>query len=337
MSLEVHVAAQPFTEGAAGHLSTQYRSGRTEMGKDWTFFESGGTGWFIGVVQTLLGGHYCEGDEHFVVDGAAMPQINGTGTEDYFLACYWPNLRYDTPFAGCVGDVFLEGGGHLDGAYRRTACYYRFHLEAPIPFYSGIAARIQHGGASDIVSTYSSLGFAYLRRRPALIRTDLIDVASPESERMHGYAATDGTLTGELDARYEGEDLRMVVRDQGRSHGSGRVSFRASIRPTNDGVRLRRRLDQASARQRADVFVDGEFAGTWYHADVNPHLRWYDSDIALHARYTRGKDRLDVVLAVADTGGHGTFTDYRYEVMTLEELPASDGQAQRQGSSEEVR
>ncbi len=224
------------------------------MGKDWTFFESGGTGWFIGVVQTLLGGHYCEGDEHFVVDGAAMPQINGTGTEDYYLACYWPNLRYDTPFAGCVGDVFLEGGGHLDGAYRRTACYYRFHLEAPIPFYSGIAARIQHGGASDIVSTYSSLGFAYLRRRPALIRTDLIDVASPESERMHGYAATDGTLTGELDARYEGEDLRIdafVGLPDGSEWLRDRVEG-AAKQPAAAGALLAERLLAAGARDLLD-------------------------------------------------------------------------------------
>lgn len=337
LSIAVHAGPQPFAEGAAGYLTTQYRSGRTEMGRDWTFFESDGTGWFIGVVQTMLGGHYCEGDEHFTVDGTAMPQVNGTGTEDYYLACYWPNRRFDLPFAGCVGDVFLEGGGHLEGAYRRTACYYRFHLEAPIPFYSGIAARIQHGGASDIVSTYGSLGFGYLRRRPALTTTDLVDVANPASERMHGYVATGATWTGELDGRYEGQDLRTVVRDSGRSHGSGEIRFSACIRPANEGVRLRRRLDQASPRQRADVYVDGEFAGTWYHPDVNPHLRWYDSDIALHPRHTRGKERIEVALVVSGGDGHGAFTDFRYEVMTLEDRPASRDANPPHSRSEEVR
>ena len=34
-----------------------------------------------------------------------MPQIHGTGTEDYYLACLWPNPNYNKPFAGCVGDI----------------------------------------------------------------------------------------------------------------------------------------------------------------------------------------------------------------------------------------
>ncbi|HEY3285023.1 MAG TPA: DUF2961 domain-containing protein [Armatimonadota bacterium] len=315
---EVTVAPQSYAEGEAGYFSTQYRAGRTVMGRDWPFFEAQGTGWFVGAVQTMLGGHYCEGDEHFTVDGAAMPQINGTGTEDYYLACFWPNVNFNLPFAGCVGDVFAEGGGFYGAAYRRTGCYYRFHLEAPIPFYSGISACIQHGGASDIVSQYSSLGFGYLRRRPALSRTDLLDVGNEQSERDHGYSATESKPTGDLEASYEGENLHNIVRDSGRSHRGGEIRFTVAVRPENGGVRLRRRLDQKSPRQSAEVFVNGGHAGTWYHADENPYLRWYDSDFDIAPQLTQGKRKLDILLVVSSEEGRGEFTDFRYEVFTCE-------------------
>jgi hypothetical protein len=316
---EIHIAPQPFAEDATGYFCTQFRAGRTVMGSDWSLFEGQGSGWFLGAVQTMVGGHYCEGDEHFSIDGASMPQINGTGTEDYYLACYWPNANFNLPFSGCVGNVLAEGGGTLEGAYAQRACYYRFHLEAPIPFYSGIEARIQHGPASDIVSEYSSLGFAYMRKRPALTLTDFVDVSNPESERIHDYVATDGPITDELAASYEGEHLDVVVRDRGRRHPGGEIRFSMAIRPDNSGVRLRRRLDQASPRQHAQVYLNGEFAGSWYHADENPYLRWYDSDFDADERFTHGRDQLDVRLVVDGSDGHGPFTDFRYEAFTFEQ------------------
>ena len=116
------------------YFTTTYRAGETTYGRDWLLFESPGTGWFVGVVQSMQGAHYCEGDEHFVVDGAISPQINGTGSEDYYLACFWPSVDFDTPFGGVVGDVMLKGGGDMVGAYyipRTTAGFiwkrpYRF-------------------------------------------------------------------------------------------------------------------------------------------------------------------------------------------------------------------
>ena len=88
-------------------------------------------------------------------------QIHGTGSADYF-ACFWPNRDFSLPFAGCVGNAFKEGGGYFRGAYRYPGRYYRFHLDAPIPFYSHAHLRIQHGGESHIRSQYSSLAFLYV-------------------------------------------------------------------------------------------------------------------------------------------------------------------------------
>ena len=304
LSVSVSLQPQHYAENETGYFCALYRDGRTEMARDWLFFDAAGTGRFVGVVQTMLGSHYCEGNEHFSVDGASMPQINGTGTEDYYLACLWPNPNYNMPFAGCVGDIKKIPG---------TACYYRFHLEAPIPFYGSLDARIQHGGMSDIVSHYQSLGFCYLRKRPVLRQTDFLDVANEAGERAHGYRATHSKLTDELEAGAAG----TMVRDRGRTHDGGEITFTAVIDADNHGARLRHRLDQGTPRQAADVYVNEQFAGTWYHPDRNPYLRWFDSEYDLPADLTRGKSELKIRLAVKEGEGYGPFTDFRYEVLTF--------------------
>jgi hypothetical protein len=306
---EASLIPNRYPEAETGHFCALYREGRTDMARDWLFFDAGGTGRFLGVVQTMHGEHYCEGNERFALDGAGSPQVHGTGSEDYYLACLWPNPNYNLPFAGCVGDITKIPG---------PACYYRFHLEAPIPFYSALDARIQHGGMSNIVSQYRSLGFCYLRRRPVLRQTDFIDVADTVSERQHAYQAAGSTLTGELEASYEGNAMGTLIRDSGRSHPGGEIAFTVATDPANAGVRLRRRLDQNTPRQAADVYVNNHFAGTWYHADQNPYLRWYDSDYDLPADLTRGKAELKIRLAVKTGQGAGAWTDFRYEAFVFE-------------------
>ncbi|OHB70112.1 MAG: hypothetical protein A2V70_03645 [Planctomycetes bacterium RBG_13_63_9] len=80
-----------------------------------------------------------------------------------------------------------------------------------------------------------------------------------------------------------------------------------------------RHLDQNHPRQAADVYVDEQYAGTWYHPDHNPHLRWFDSDYDLAADLTRGKPELKVRLVVKEGQGqgHGAFTDFRYQVLVF--------------------
>lgn len=307
VSSEVQLVPQHYSEGDAGYFSTMFRDGRTEMARDWLIFDALGIGRFLGVVQTMEGGHYCEGNERFAVDGALMPQVHGTGTEDYYLACLWPNPYYNKPFAGCVNDITKKPG---------PAAYYRFHLESPLPFYSQLDARIQHGAMSQIVSHYQTLGYCYLRKQPGLRLTDLIDVGNETSERQHDYKATDSTPIGTLEASYEGNIAWTQIRDDGRKHAGGDITFAVAVSPDNSGVRLRRRLDQKFGRQSADVFVDGQPAGTWYYADENEFLRWHDSEFDLPPELTRGKSELKIRLAVKSEDGYGPFTDFRYEALS---------------------
>jgi hypothetical protein len=296
---------------------TMYREGKTTHGRDWLLFESPGTGWFVGVVQSMRNSHYCEGDEHFTIDGAISPQINGTGSEDYYLACFWPNLDFDTPFGCVVGDIQKKGGGDMVGAYYVPSCYSRFHLEAPIPFYSSIDARIQHGGLSHISSDYRSLAFCYLRKQPAMRRTDFCDVGNQTSEAAHDYTATQSAEITRLKSYPEGTYFQVQREEDGRYHDGGEITFKVAIHPENRGVRLRRRLDQSSPRQMAHVYVDGHYAGCWYHGYHNEYLRWFDSDFDIHQEFSAGKKSLDLMLVIQDGEGYGKYTDFRYDIYSF--------------------
>ncbi|MBP7934255.1 MAG: DUF2961 domain-containing protein [Phycisphaerae bacterium] len=324
LNAKVIVDRNSIPENRGTYFTTLYRKGETTYRRDWPLFDSPGTGWFVGVVQSMQNGHYCEGNEHFYVDGAISPQINGTGTEDYYLGCFWPNTVYSGPFAMCAQDIQLEGGS-MAGAYRIPSSYARFHLEAPIPFFRSIDARIQHGGMSDIRSNYRSLAFCYLRGRPALRETDFIDVGNPASESMHRYTAEGSEVTGVVTARPEGEYFETAEDEDGRRHGGSEITFTVAIDPKNAGVRLRRRLDQAGLPQAADVYVDAKFAGRWVHAFQNPHLRWFDSDFDIHSSHTHGKTSLAIKLVAAAGQDLGPYSDFSYRVGCFEPGPEAPG------------
>ena len=94
----------------------------------------------------------------------------------------------------------------------------------------------------------------------------------------------------------------------------GEITFKISIDPDNQGVRLRRRIDQKVPCQKADVYIDEKYAGCWYYGYHNEYLRWFDLDFELHPDYSRGKDSLDVKLKLTSDDGKESFTDFRYDV-----------------------
>lgn len=310
----IFVDENPLSASEGLYFTTVYRKGETTYGRDWRLFEGQGTGWYVGTVQSMQKAHYCEGDEHFYLDDAISPQINGTGSEDYYLACFWPNVDFDMPFGCVVGDITRKGGGEMVGAYYIPSCYSRYHLEAPIPFYTSLQARIQHGGLSHILSNYRSISFSYIRREPALVQTDFLDVGNPASEKSHAYQGTGAGPVTRLEAHPEGEYFATTVTETGRYHEGGSITFEAAVDPANNGVRMRRRIDQSHRGQKAKVYVDGDYAGTWYRGYENPHLRWYDSDLDIHGDFTRGKTRLRIKLILDSDPTAAAFSDFSYWV-----------------------
>jgi hypothetical protein len=315
----LHIGENDIPREDGTYFSTRYREGTTVYGQEWSLFEGTGSGWYVGTVQSMQFKHYCEGDEHFTIDGAVSPQINGTGSEDYYLACFWPNLDFDMPFACVVGDVGIEGGGHLWGYYARPACYNRFHLEAPIPFFNSINARIQHGGLNHIESQYRSLSYVYINKKLRLRKTDFIDVGNPVSEGKHAYLCTGIEEPVRRLSNPEGEYYDTRMEQHGRYHKGGSIRFSIAIDPDNNGVRLRRLLDQKYGPQQAEVLVDGKSAGIWYYGYRNETLSWYEHDFDIAASLTRGKGSLEIELQLPAGDREIIFTDFNYSVYSFME------------------
>jgi len=115
---------------------------------------------------------------------------------------------------------------------------------------------------------------------------------------------------------------------------TGTASFTMQLDPHNVGAFLRRTFDDCVANQRANVYLDGSFAGTWYDAGVSKgagvdgHRRcWRDEDFPLPASLTAGKSSVKVRIAFAPTSDpqNSKWTAFRYSMFSfvLPSLPAS--------------
>jgi hypothetical protein len=272
--------SEPYPAEKAGHFRAVFHEGPTTRGRDWIFLRTEGEGQYVGVVHRLMGGHYCEGDIRFHVDGSRSPALYGTGTEDYYHQACWPNLDNHTAFHGCVGDVAAEAQG-VPGKtfYDFPACYYRFHLDAPVRFASSIRCGIEHGGVNDTDSRYASLAYYYIKDRVGLVQT--------------GEVAFSGSGVETLEDFFEGDDDDVAVKCA-ILKTKDPVERGLKIDPANTGVRLRRVLDQAMGPQRAEVTVDGAPAGVWYDPDRNPFKRLAESDFEIPPALTRGKSSVRV-------------------------------------------
>ncbi len=287
---------------------------------------------------------FMEGNEHVYFDGSQNPGLNGTGTEDFFKAGYYyangPFTLYDH------GDTDEENassstnqqassatGAPLPPDQGRTS-QYRLMLQDPWNFRGGIVLAIQHGGGDGLPTDNHSVVFWYGNERQAMEKTDTIDLASPTGTAAANYTSTSSspeTLTAFYEGEYDGniaepagdvavgfpgaappppgtDPRRQSVTDSGFTHPPGStISLHVRIDPHNNGVLLRRRLDQATFQQQAKVLVDGTPAGIWftpaatadtYSVGFDIWKRWADSDFAIPARLTAGKSRLSIELQV---------------------------------------
>ncbi len=127
-------------------------------GKDnYVWLDAKGHGQYVGVTMSVLqnqDGWWGEGDDMFFIDGAKLPSINGTGSEDYFLGAWdfgGKSFSYQLYGAPVVGE-------ELAGA---RSSVYRFHFDAPIPFTKSIKATIEHGHANHRSDNYYSVAYWY--------------------------------------------------------------------------------------------------------------------------------------------------------------------------------
>jgi hypothetical protein len=136
------------------YFYAQYRQEYpAQHGKDYVVLETTGKGHYVGTVlavRTRSPAWFGEGDEKIYVDGESKASIWGTGTEDYFLSA-WGLKTCSTPYSGVP--YFDQWG--IVGSHSSA---YRWHLNDPIVFNTGIKVTFEHFGwiAPDENPNYKS-------------------------------------------------------------------------------------------------------------------------------------------------------------------------------------
>lgn len=295
-----------------GYFYADHKEGPTVLFSDWNIGEFAGRGHIIGLAQSCVngvGGSYCEGNEHYYINGERSPRINGTGTEDIYLGCYWPNMKFDSPCAGCINDVYLEANEQLKDCLNYPIMYYRYYLDMPIAFDCGIKLDVQHGAVCQNYSDYKTTCFSYRQNTPDYEKTDYIKLSSEFSRNMHSYKADGEEYT--LKAKLESDMRAPLLAETGYKTIDGCVSFNAAIRPENRGIIIRRLYDQSLSNANAEVYADGQFAGIWNCCNINTFFPFTDSDFHISEKFTKGKSNINIEIR-----SKGIYTDFDYTILS---------------------
>jgi len=119
--------------------------------------------------------------------------------------------------------------------------------------------------------------------------TDTVDIGNASSENSHSYIISNQTWTGTRTFQYA---PRRVV-DNGRAH-QGYSQFNMRINSNNSGVSLIRRLDYGIGNQKAYVYVDGSYAGTWSNPGSDTVNQWREYSFSIPSNLTQGKSLINI-------------------------------------------
>jgi hypothetical protein len=308
ISYEIRHKVFTNTFANVGYFKTKFHSETpTTIGKDIVILDTTGSGHLVGVVESMQGDKnrgYLEGDERIYVDDSGSPSIHGTGTEDFYNGAWY--------FAYGLYTLQMSGNtAHVVASVDKTAAY-RLFLQDAVPFRKHIRISIEHGGTNDINENVWTLAYYYLKPNTRSVLTDTLNVGNASSELSHAYTITMPTWSGSRTYTYEGEFDNVSITDDGRAH-KGYSQFTMAIQPTNQGMVLRRRLDQSIVNQQANVYVDGAFVGPWYRAGGNASHQWRDDDFMIPASFTSGKSTVQIrVQFVSSTNDWNEFTYWAY-------------------------
>jgi len=238
------------------YFHAEYRQSMPAKKGHYTILETKGTGHYVGTVysaQQVEMGWFGEGDDFIYIDGAKIPQLKGTGTEDYFNDA-WGFSEFHTPYHG----VSLYEGVHAGD--RVTA--YRWHIADPIPFRKSIRVTIEHRGrvydetakhpnnfelaaSSERPDWLSSVGFWY-QYPPATIPDEL----PPASERIAPYRVVPV------------QSLKNRAESPDKVHPS-HVGVRYLSSGPGDAIEFEFSVDQPGRYQLSGMFYDSFLSGVF--------------------------------------------------------------------------
>lgn len=142
-----------------GRFHASYRTRTLKEGDpDYLFADVTGRGVALGVSALMIGGPgqgqgFLEGDERVFIDGAAKPQLHGTGTEDFFNGGYY--------FDRGLFTLPLHGYTARRYELRDHEAMYRQFFADRIPFERSLRFGIEHGGTNDQSGDYTSVFYYY--------------------------------------------------------------------------------------------------------------------------------------------------------------------------------
>lgn len=324
-SITWNVGYEPFPDPPQwwGTFHATYTSiAKPQPGQDMNFLDARGSGKLVGaVINFTRPGGTLEGDPHIYIDDSQTPQIAVTGTEEWGLGGdYWHGgTQVSLPLGGLPSSVNNPPGSNIDGA-----SLYRFLIADSIPFNRHLLVRWEHGGQDESALPYRAVMLWYgTPAQTAQLSDDLLP-ASTASRAAHSYQAT-GEQPYALTSAYGYTVHSPLISGSGIA-STGEASFRLTLNPSNVGAFLRRTFDVCIANQRANIYIDGAFAGTWYTAgastrvDVDDYSRcWRDEDFPLPASLTMGKSSITVRVVFAPTTNppDSAWTAFRYQVYSL--------------------
>jgi len=247
----------PYLKENAGKFYIQYNDNvEVKAGNpDFVHLGKNGSGTIVGTTANLAGS--IEGNFRIYIDDSKTPAIETTGGEDYFCHAFGIDVGLCTPFHG--------------GLYDKIG--YRFHIIDYIPFLNSIRLTQDHGHEfqHDRDGIFRSAVFYYWNSVSKISLTDELDIGNKQEEKKHDHTILSGEsrLQEEI-GRYEG-DFEEMFTDQGYWF-DGTVAFTANISPENNGVRIRRRINQWAYHQEVAVYADDNMAGIWFEQGSNYFL-----------------------------------------------------------------
>jgi len=301
-----------YAEGCTGYFrsSAYYRSKATH-GSDSMIGRIAGRGHLVaghvtGFTRTP-GQISCEGDVRVHIDGIGTPQVESDGSESW--VCY--GWGFPTPPEANPSSAY-------DGLPDNPWSMVRLCSGDWYPFRTELVFGIESGEFNNQYIRHSGALFYYGVDAPGMVLTDELDIGNKASEGIHRYRTTGGRGYYTLEAYYEGDDDHRLIRDTGHET-EGSSEFIASIRPDNRGIRLRRRSDQMTGRQRANVYVDGVLVKerSWYYADRNPYKRWLEDEFDVPAAYTSGKSEVAIRLEYVQAGETRAWNEFYYWIYSM--------------------
>ena len=309
--------ANQLATGQVGYFQTSSHAGPTTTDQDWTYLQASGTGKYVGDTVDMLGPanrSYLEGNERVYTDGTNSPQINGTGTEDYYESGWYFNRDvYNTPLHGNTAHLAANSGC---AANSDCTSAFRLFVAESVPFGADIDFGIQHGPTSDVAANYSSTAYWYGHGGNTVRQTDSLTVGNSSSEATHGYVSPNpGTVTTLTDT-YEGTDGPQHEITATLRATTSPVTFNLRLDPNNNGATILRTSDQNQGYQAVAVSVNGQRLPNWLQPLDNPYHRWLDDAYLLPASVTSGHPFVTVTLT--PLSGAPAWTAAAYRIITQE-------------------